>query len=51
VRAHKVRKVYAGHEPIGRQRYLKEYADSLPELGRFTMDVQAARDPENWARG
>jgi hypothetical protein len=41
VRAHKVRKVYAGHEPIGRQRYLKEYADSLPELGRFTMDVQA----------
>ncbi len=34
-------KVYAGHKPIGRKQYLKEYADSLPELGRFTMDVQA----------
>jgi hypothetical protein len=40
VRAHKVRKVYAGHQPRGPQRYLKEYAQSLPELGRFTMDVQ-----------
>ena len=43
VRAHKVRKVYAGHEPVGSKRYLKEYAHSLPELGRFTMDVQAQR--------
>lgn len=41
VRACKVRKVYAGHKPVGPRRYLKEYADSLPELGRFTMDVQA----------
>jgi hypothetical protein len=41
VRACKVRKVYAGHEPSGSQRYLKEYVESLPELGRFTMDVQA----------
>ena len=41
VRACKVRKVYAGHEPVGQRRYLKEYADSLPQLGRFTMDVQA----------
>ena len=41
VRACKVRKVYAGHKPIGRKRYLKEYVDGLPELGRFTMDVQA----------
>jgi hypothetical protein len=41
VRACKVRKVYAGHQPIGRKRCLKEYADSLPELGRFTMGVQA----------
>ena len=41
VRACKMRKVYAGHEPIGPQHYLKEYANSLPELGRFTMDVQA----------
>ena len=37
----KCAKVYAGHEPAGQQQYLKEYADSLPELGRFTMDVQA----------
>lgn len=43
VRAYKVRKVYAGHEPVGPRRYLKEYADRLPELGRFTMDVQPQR--------
>jgi len=43
VRAHKVRKVYAGHAPVGEQCYLKEYAHSMPELGRFTMDVQAQR--------
>jgi len=43
LRAHKVRKVHAGHEPIGPRHYLKEYAHSLPELGRFTMDVQAQR--------
>jgi hypothetical protein len=41
VRACKIRKVYAGHEAVGPQHYLKEYADSLGELGRFTMDVQA----------
>jgi hypothetical protein len=41
VRVHKVRKVYAGHQPVGTQRYLKEYVHSLPELGRFMMDVQA----------
>ena len=41
VRACKVRKVYAGHEPVGEQCYLKEYAHSLPEMGRFTMDVQS----------
>ena len=41
IRACKVRKVYAGHEQIGPQRYLKQYAESLPELGRFTMKVQA----------
>ena len=43
VRAHKVRTVYAGHEPVEAKRYLKEYAHSLPEFGRFTMDVQAQR--------
>jgi hypothetical protein len=57
VRAHKVRKVYAGHEPIGPQRYLNEYTASLPELGRFTMDIQgqpgrkARKDAEFIVRG
>jgi hypothetical protein len=41
VRACKVRKVYAGHQPVGPRQYLQPYAESLPELGRFTMDVQA----------
>ena len=41
IRACKVRKVYAGHEPVGPRRYLKEHLRSLPELGRFTMKVQA----------
>jgi hypothetical protein len=43
VRACKVRKVYAGHKPVGPRHYLKQYAHSLPELGRFTMNVQAQR--------
>jgi hypothetical protein len=43
IRACKQRKVYAGHEPTGPQHELKKYARSLPELGRFTMDVQAQR--------
>jgi hypothetical protein len=41
MRAYKVRKVYAGHRPVGPRHYLKEYAACLPELGRFTMDVPA----------
>jgi len=41
VRVCKVRKVYAGHDAVGPQYNLKEYAHSLPELGCFTMDVQA----------
>jgi Transposase DNA-binding len=41
IRAAKTRKVYAGHEPTGPQQELKTYARSLPELGRFTRDVQA----------
>jgi hypothetical protein len=40
IRNGKTRKVRAGHDPIGPQHYLKEYVQSLPELGRFTMDVQ-----------
>ncbi len=57
VRACKVRKVYAGHQPVGRRYYLKDYARRLPELGRFTMDVQpqpgrtARKDAEFIVRG
>lgn len=40
IRATKTRQVYAGHEPTGSRQELKAYARSLPELGRFTMDVQ-----------
>jgi Transposase DNA-binding len=40
IRATKTRQVYAGHEPSGPRRELKAYARGLPELGRFTMDVQ-----------
>jgi hypothetical protein len=40
LRAYKTRKVYAGHDPTGEQLYLKDYVQSLPELGRFRMDVQ-----------
>jgi len=40
IRDGKVRKVYAGHRREGQQKYLRQYARSLPELGRFTMDVQ-----------
>jgi hypothetical protein len=41
IRATKTRLVYAGHEPTGPRRELKEYARGLPELGRFTRDIQA----------
>jgi hypothetical protein len=41
LRACKVRQVSAGHQPDGRRHYLKTYVQGLPELGRFTMDVQA----------
>ena len=40
IRAAKARKVYAGHEPAGPQQELKTHVRGLPELGRFTMDVQ-----------
>lgn len=40
VRVSERRKVYAGHEPTGPQQELLPYARSLPELGRFRMDVQ-----------
>jgi hypothetical protein len=41
VRAYRARKVYAGHQAVGRRFYLNDYAHRLPEMGRFTMDVQA----------
>lgn len=43
VRNGKTRKVYAGHEAVGPKKYLKDHVESLPELGRFTMDVQAQK--------
>lgn len=41
IRVFRPRKVYAGHQPVGPKSYLKKYANNLPELGRFTMDVPA----------
>jgi hypothetical protein len=41
IRACKQRKCQAGHDPSGLRHDLKEYSSNLPELGRFTMDVQA----------
>ena len=43
IRNGKVRKVYAGHAPQGSTYYLKDHVQRLPELGRFTMDVQAQK--------
>jgi hypothetical protein len=43
VRAGKQRKCHAGHDPSGPRHDLKAYSSSLPELGRFTMDVQTQR--------
>ena len=43
IRNGKPRKVYAGHQSVGPRKYLKEHVESLPELGRFTMDVQAQK--------
>lgn len=43
IRNGKPRNVYAGHEASGSKRPLKSHAESLPELGRFTMDIQSQR--------
>jgi hypothetical protein len=57
IRASKTRRVHAGHEPVGPRRELKAHARGLPELGRFTMDVQPQpgrkprRDAEFVVRG
>jgi hypothetical protein len=41
IRACKQRKCHPGHGSSSPRCDLKEYSSSLPELGRFTMDVQA----------
>jgi hypothetical protein len=41
IRASRVRKVSPGHDPQAPRTYLSSYVRQLPELGRFTMDVQA----------
>jgi len=43
IRVYKPRVVQGDHEGKGPKRYLSEYVHSLPELGRFTMDVQSQR--------
>jgi len=43
VRVYKPRLVQGGHDGKGPKHYLSEYVHGLPELGRFTMDVQSQR--------
>jgi hypothetical protein len=43
IRVCKPRVVQGDHEGKGPKCYLSEYVHSLPELGRFTMDVQSQR--------
>jgi hypothetical protein len=43
IRDGKTRKVLAGHQSEGEQQYLRPYAQGLPELGRFSMDVQVQK--------
>lgn len=40
IRSSRVRKVYAGHKIKGETQWLGDVAQALPELGRFTMEVQ-----------
>jgi len=56
IRNGKTRKVRAGRDETAPEEYLADYARNLPELGRFTMDVQAqkgrkARSAEFAVRG
>lgn len=44
IRACKCRIVQGGHAGQGPKQYLSDYVHSLPELGRFTMDVQSQRN-------
>jgi hypothetical protein len=44
IRAYKCRAVQGGHDGKGPKQYLSDYVHGLPELGRFTMDVQSQRN-------
>jgi hypothetical protein len=44
IRACKCRVVQGGHDGQGPKQYLSDYVHGLPELGRFTMDVQSQRN-------
>ena len=46
IRACKCRVVQGGHDGQGPKQYLSEYVHGLPELGRFTMDVQSQRNSD-----
>jgi hypothetical protein len=43
IRNGKRRKCFAGHEPATHPQELKAHVEGLPELGRFTMPVQAQK--------
>jgi len=44
IRACKQRLVQGGHDGQGPKQYLSPYVHGLPELGRFSMDVQSQRN-------
>lgn len=50
IRACKTRVVQGGHAGQGPAQYLRDYIEGLPELGRFTMDVQSQRNDDGSIR-
>jgi hypothetical protein len=46
IRACKCRVVQGGHDGRGPEQYLSDYVHGLPELDRFTMDVQSQRNSD-----
>ena len=50
IRACKCRVVQSGHDGQGPESYLSDYVHALPELGRFTMDVQSQRNRNGSSR-
>jgi hypothetical protein len=50
IRACKCRVVQGCHEGQGPTSYLSDYVHALPELGRFTMDVQSQRNGDGSCR-